>query len=314
MRRRKTMMGKRHCLLLLLGCAALMMTSQLVAQTIRYEYESFEVPGAVRTAAFKISPQGDVAGRYLTGTDSCNSSFHSFVWKDGAFEYFDFPGAYSTAAHGINALGEVTGRFYDAPDPECSVPPARGFVRTKGGEFLEITLPDAVELTVNKITASGMMLVDYLDADCWPWDFSAGCEHGYLLKRGSSYQIDYPGSTWTDARSINEKGDIVGGYADSGDRGHGFLLKNGEFSTVDYPGAEGTEINDINPAGEMVGIAWSVDQGRNVSFLLRAGKFIEIQFPDAVQTNVWGLNAAGTVCGFWKAADGIWRSFVAKRH
>jgi len=29
------MLGKRLCLLLVLGCAALMMTSQLVAQTIR---------------------------------------------------------------------------------------------------------------------------------------------------------------------------------------------------------------------------------------------------------------------------------------
>ena len=273
------------------------------------------MPGAVRTMAFKISPQGDVAGRYLTGTDSCTSSFHSFVWKDGAFEYFDVPDAYSTLANGINALGEVTGRFYDAPDPECTDPPARGFVRTKGGEFLEITLSGAVNLTVNQMTASGMMVVDSLDADCWPGDNIAGCEHGYLLKRGSSYRIDYPGSTWTDARSISERGDIVGVYADSEDRGHGFLLKNGEFSTVDYPGAEGTDINDINLAGEMVGIAWNVaPEGRDVSFLLRAGNFIEIQYPGAVKTRVWGLNDAGTVCGFWQAADGIWRSFVAKRH
>ena len=313
------MLGKRLCLLLVLGCAALMMTSQLVAQNIEYEYQSFEVPGAVRTSAYHISAQGDVAGRYLTGTDPCTRSFHSFVWKDGVFEYFDFPGAYSTLADGINARGEVTGRFLDSPGPEvwlgdhfpCAVQAGRGFVRTKGGEFQEITLPDTVYVGVNQLTASGMMLVDSIGTGCWP-DYSLpGCEHGHLLKSGSSYQIDYPGSTWTDARSINEKGDIVGCYGDSEGREHGFLLKNGQFSTVDYL-AEGTCINDINPAGEMVG--YSYDTERWVSFLLRAGDFIEIQFPDADSTTVWGINSQGTVCGSWNGADGIGRSFVAKRH
>ena len=283
------MLGKRHCLLLVLGCAALMMTSQLVAQTIRYEYESFEVPGAVYTRAFHISPQGHVVGRYTTGTNQCTRSAHSFVWKDGAFEYFDVPGAYTTTAEGINALGEVTGRFVNEPGTEtdggCTSNPYRGFIRTKRGEFLEITLPDAIWPGGNQITPSGMVVGDFLDADCWPGGMnSPGCAHGFLLKRGSLYQIDYPGSNSTDVRSISEAGDIVGTYGDSEDRQRGFLLSNGKFSTVDFPGATVTWINDINPAGEMVGYAWNTVQGWDVSFLVRAGEFIEIQFPDAVST------------------------------
>jgi hypothetical protein len=44
--------------------------------------------------------------------------------------------------------------------------------------------------------------------------------------------IDLPGSTFTEARGINDRGEIVGDY-DAGR--HGFLLSDGTFTTIDSP-------------------------------------------------------------------------------
>jgi hypothetical protein len=50
--------------------------------------------------------------------------------------------------------------------------------------------------------------------------------HGFLLSGGRLTTIDVPGPIRTIGFGINERGDIVGGYAD-GAGFHGFLLSRG---------------------------------------------------------------------------------------
>jgi probable HAF family extracellular repeat protein len=52
--------------------------------------------------------------------------------------------------------------------------------------------------------------------------------------------IDVPGATATYAMTINDAGQIVGGYTDVLGTEHGFLLNNGTFTTIDFPGAVAT--------------------------------------------------------------------------
>ncbi len=77
--------------------------------------------------------------------------------------------------------------------------------------------------------------------------------------------IDYPGSTSTAARSINNSGDIVGTYScaaactnpNTGETStagtHGFLLQNGVFTRIDVPGAAATVARGISDPGVIVG-------------------------------------------------------------
>jgi probable HAF family extracellular repeat protein len=65
-------------------------------------------------------------------------------------------------------------------------------------------------------------------------------------------QIDVPGAVMTEARGINDAGQIVGLFDDS-TGGHGFLDTGGSFTQIDVPGAFGTVASGINDAGQIVG-------------------------------------------------------------
>jgi hypothetical protein len=49
-----------------------------------------------------------------------------------------------------------------------------------------------------------------------------GGRHGFLLDHGIYTTVDVPGSTLTEARGINDSGQIVGDCSDAGGN-HGFL-------------------------------------------------------------------------------------------
>lgn len=70
----------------------------------------FEVPGAVETEAWDISPSGTIVGVSV----SPDSVTHGFAMEDGRFTALDYPGATSTVAFGVNAAGDVVGAFGDA--------------------------------------------------------------------------------------------------------------------------------------------------------------------------------------------------------
>ena len=65
--------------------------------------------------------------------------------------------------------------------------------------------------------------------------------------------LDVPGASVTEADGINNAGQVVGFFNDSGvDRG--FINTGGTFTTLDVPGARGTNAFGINNAGQVVGV------------------------------------------------------------
>src|SRR5213080_4151127 len=77
--------------------------------------------------------------------------------------------------------------------------------------------------------------------------------------------IQYPGSTSTAARGINNSGEIVGTYScaaacinpltgETSTAGtHGFLLQDGVYTRIDVPGGAATTPRGINEQGAVVG-------------------------------------------------------------
>jgi probable HAF family extracellular repeat protein len=119
------------------------------------------------------------------------------------------------------------------------------------------------------INASGHIVGIYSDA--------GGNSHGFLLKGGTFFTVDVPGSLvgvsgtlQTEANGINNAGDIVGDYyAPPGAPGapactadtpvfspqcrRGFLYRKGQFSDVLVPGKAGSIPNAITPDGKIYG-------------------------------------------------------------
>ncbi|HXF96581.1 MAG TPA: hypothetical protein VNI61_10840 [Gemmatimonadales bacterium] len=69
-------------------------------------FTAFLVPGSSMTAAWDVSPSGDVVGVYRDGT-----GFHGFLLSAEGYLPIDVPGATATRAFGTNARGDVVGAY-----------------------------------------------------------------------------------------------------------------------------------------------------------------------------------------------------------
>jgi probable HAF family extracellular repeat protein len=119
--------------------------------------------------------------------------------------------------------------------------------------------------------------------------------------------IDVPSTlgSQTQAFGVNNSGQIVGRYVDSGGTSHGFLLSGGSFTTIDVPGAGafGTTANGINNSGQIVGF---YNVGSNIGssgyfygFSLSGDNFTTgIQYSNTYHTYLWGINDGGAIVGF----------------
>ena len=68
-----------------------------------------------------------------------------------------------------------------------------------------------------------------------------------------------PGAVGTQGQGINNQGQIVGAYSNTGPVSvtgaqlRGFLLDHGRYLRLDYPGAVSSQAGDINDRGQVVG-------------------------------------------------------------
>jgi probable HAF family extracellular repeat protein len=111
-------------------------------------------------------------------------------------------------------------------------------------------------------------------------------------------------SACTIAYGINDAGQIVGYYFNSGH--HGFLYNNGTFTTLDDPLATGgslpvvgTNAYGINSSGLIVG-NYIDGNGRPEGFLYVDGSFFSLEDPLATSvgaTSAYGINASAQIVG-----------------
>jgi hypothetical protein len=111
-------------------------------------------------------------------------------------------------------------------------------------------------------------------------------------------QVYFPGSRLTAAVKINDRGQIVGLYVDSGGAEHGFLLNNGQYSAIDFPGAVATEALAINN-WPVPGIAgnYTDSSGKVHGFVFIGGRYIPVDASFAVNLSVNGMNDLGQLAG-----------------
>lgn len=186
-------------------------------------FTTIDPPGAVFTNPLGISEWGDVVGRFCL-TTPCQPhgpNVHGFLLSDGEFTTIDVPGARGTNAWKINGRGDVVGGYTDAD--------GKGLVfllERHNARFTTIDLPAVVEISVDNGGINSRRDVVGTYCDIAPCTGESLDSHGFLLSGGRSTTIDVPGAIRTIAFGINERGDIVGGYAD-GAGFHGFLLSRG---------------------------------------------------------------------------------------
>jgi hypothetical protein len=276
--------GTMRCYALMIVFALLVMPTRAVALT----FTIVDVPGA---EAAGISPQGDIVGFYVAGTEN-----HGFLLdKHGILVTIDVPGASVTRARGISPQGDIVG-FY-------IVGAASHSFLLHEGTFIVIDVPGAPVTRARSISPRGD-IVGFYGAPGAP-------THGFLLNTDGTFTtVDFPGASSTQAFGVNARGDIVGSYVAAGAT-HAFLLaKDGTFTTMDVPGASVTQAFGINPRGDVVGSY--VAAGTTHGFLLDTkGTFTIIDVPGASFTEALAINARGDIVGRY-SAGGTFHGFLAQ--
>lgn len=274
-----------------IGLLCLALSSPLAATDFRFA--KIDVPDATMTAANGINARGDIVGSFV----DANGVNHGFLWHKGVFSKIDFPNASFTAARGINARGDIVGRFDDAAGnqhgyvlhdghftqidyPGASITTARGINNAgditgrhfdsagnengfilQDGIFHNVSVPKSVT-PLHPCSTDVWMLMD--NGKVAVGDFCTDADsgiHGYVRNKAGDFQIvDFPhsGAPCSALRWINERGDIVGVYANTLDDcdnflTHGFLLQQGKYIPFDVPKAAFTFVFAINDDGEIVG-------------------------------------------------------------
>jgi probable HAF family extracellular repeat protein len=119
------------------------------------------------------------------------------------------------------------------------------------------------------------------------------------------------GSIYNHAQGINNAGQIVGDFVDSGGNYRGFVLTNGSYITLNNPSAtvmNGQSITlatGINNTGQIVGSYRDGTGTGNHGFLFSNGTYTTLDRPGATgATTPLGINDAGQIVGWFQDGTG----------
>jgi hypothetical protein len=204
-----------------------------------------------------INDIGDLSGLYVEPSTGVN---HGFTEIGGALTTVDNPAStVFNQALGVNNSDETVG--YYAPTATGSAPNIA--YSQKGGTFTDINhlLPtnfNSQAVGINSATTPWIVGF-YQPDDLLTTSF------GFLDVGGTITKIEAFGSTYTQARGVNDLGEIVGIYMNSTGQ-HGYIDKGGVFTSFDAPGAVSTTINGVNDVGDIVGF-YTTASGATVGFV-----------------------------------------------
>ena len=242
----------RHHVILTVALVGLIGAFALLPGPARFASAQVVSPSWATTLR-SLAPVPDPAGSLSTNYD-CTQ--------------IDVPGATVTGAMGINARGDITGQFTDTNNV------IHGWLLPKDGSIIVLDHPNSTRNSALAINSEGLVAGN--------WEDATHQRRGFLWKGGRFSDVQFPGSSFTSATSINDRGDVAGQYILAG-QNHGFLLSNGVYSTVDVPGATATSIFGLSNDGELCG-NYSVGTGPAVvmhGFLLFGDGLMTVDWPRA---------------------------------
>jgi uncharacterized membrane protein len=260
-----------------------------------YVFTRLEGPDKEMFLPQAINGKGQIVGKLQSRAPDGPPSRAVLRDVDGRFTTIAYPDARFTTPLGINSRGKIVGSAIDTKGLFGFVREPDGrFVRFKldvpdiapdSGPIPNRPIPTA-------INDQGVILGTYADkrhrtqvfllredggsrtftahGSTYYWglnthgqvvgdslDFT-GTRHGILRdSKDKVTLIDWPKTTLTQAKAINDKGVIVGVYLDPAPRSgpHRSFVRDmkGNLTAFDFPGAQQTQVTGINDAGQIVG-------------------------------------------------------------
>lgn len=260
-----------------------------------FDFTTFDVPGAVVTAAQGINARGDIVGSYV----DAGRHRHGFLMRDGDFTTIDFPDAASTDARGIGPGGDIVGGYQLPGEPGVNI---HGYRLTKHGTFVTVDYPGHTNTIPQRILPDGTIL---------------GCRHdentmdtmrGVVMASSGNQELDVMASMNNGATPDGRR--ITGLYTPMGKPTAGYVVEDGVFTPFRVVTDKLTAAWDMNPAGEIAGVY--ADAANRVHGFVRSGdEYVTLDVPGANATRAFGINARGDVVGSYVTPDNKVHGFLA---
>jgi probable HAF family extracellular repeat protein len=142
-----------------------------------------------------------------------------------------------------------------------------------------------------------------------------GLQQGFLKSGNVFTKISPRGAVnGTQAKGINDQGQVVGVSFDLLDHAHAFLFSGGVITTFNAPkGVNGTQANAINNQGQIAG-SYSDVNGLDQGFLLSKGVYTTISHPNgAFGTRIRSINNNGDMVGEFTDSHSRTHGFLLSR-
>jgi uncharacterized membrane protein len=241
----------------------------------------------------------------------------SLLLERGVFTSLpDVPGADVTTHFRNNNRGQVVGVYGDVSD---GTPRLHGFLMRKR-RVTRIDVPGATSTLPLGINDHRQVVGGWVgpDATVNPVTGETGPIHGFLWENGRYTKFDVPGATTTAPYEINNRGQIVGNYADANEAQHGFVMRGRRVTMIDHPRAAqapnvtGTRVVGIDDHGRLVG-SYGDEAGLIHAWKWEDGRFTDIEPPGGLQAEASEIDNRGRVIGRYLDATPKLRSFLLYR-
>ena len=284
----------------LLAVAGFVLTLIAPVRAQERDYSTIAPPGARSSTAFGINARGDIVGTFVDQ----NFVQHGFLLSKSEFTVIDFPNAQGTIARGIGSSGEIVGSYWLPGDNPALA--ARGFRRTKKGEFVNVRygdpFPEHSWEIAQRILPNGTILGCRHDTD------QMATMRGIRIGKDGSSEIEAFGSMNNGATPDGKL--IVGLWFDMMmNQQQGYMIENGVFTPFIVPGSNFTAAWDVNSDGVIVGV---FRVGTTFRGFARSGdNYTTIHYPGSSITRAFGINDSGDIVGSYVLA-GVTYAFVAR--
>jgi probable HAF family extracellular repeat protein len=290
----------------------------LAKADVKSTFHTIDVPlcGPLNKDPCQTRVYGNSTNAIVGDFDDNDGKTHGFVLRGGEYKLIDEPDAAfcpkgpvsGTTINGINARGDLVGTYADV---SCTT--GHAFFLS-GNSFTPLD-PVGVRSQGGFINAQGQVVGTYRTND--------QKRHGFVWQRGSFTSLlinvclappcpnDDP-IAGTVLYGINDPGQMVGTFLDTGGNRHGFFRDSaGRYTTLDAPGAIFSVAEGINNRGEIVG--WYLDGGgQQRGFILSGvgGAWTTISVLPDTTTRVNSINAAGQIAGQYDDESGVTHGFI----
>jgi hypothetical protein len=182
--------------------------------------------------------------------------------------------ATETDSFAVNNAGMIAGDFVDAKNVQHAMILA-------GKKLTTVNHPNCVTSGGYAAGAIAFYGINTAGAAAgWCTSTKTGLYQGFVYSGGKFTAVSFPKGTATQALGINDKGDVVGFYLDSGSVQHAFVKKGANYTSIDVTGDNTPEAWGINNQGQIAVFAINSAGGYD-SFIYNGKTFKKVSDPSA---------------------------------